>query len=147
MEELQASIESIRDCISVLQGDLHQPGTPAIVLKLAASWQKLQPSLTHFLKTSSGDGELSQQETSTAGLECGPVSVDPPSGRAEEETGSSVCVADGVGDGSYAGGGAVKTGSKSSSTGGGAVTQVSAGSDDQQLASEVVETQSSGLLN
>jgi len=36
-----AAVQSINDCISVLQGDLHQPGTPAIVLKLAASWQKL----------------------------------------------------------------------------------------------------------
>lgn len=33
---------AINSCITVLQGDLTQPGTPAIVLKLAASWEKLK---------------------------------------------------------------------------------------------------------
>lgn len=44
-EEAAVQIQSIDDCISVLQGDLHQPGTPAIVLKLAASWQKVKKAL------------------------------------------------------------------------------------------------------
>ena len=41
----EADIRSIDNCITVLQEGLHQPGTPAIVLKLAASWQKLKDSL------------------------------------------------------------------------------------------------------
>lgn len=52
--EVQASMKSVEDCISVLQGDLHQPGTPAIVLKLAASWQKLHLFLTNYLNSSTG---------------------------------------------------------------------------------------------
>lgn len=41
----EADIRSIDNCITVLQEGLHQPGTPAIVLKLAASWQKLKALL------------------------------------------------------------------------------------------------------
>lgn len=44
MEEEQATIGSIDNCISALQGDLNQPGTPAIILRLTASWQKLKSS-------------------------------------------------------------------------------------------------------
>lgn len=46
MEEAGTSLQSIEDCISVLQGDLHQPGTPAVVLKLASSWKKMKTFLT-----------------------------------------------------------------------------------------------------
>lgn len=38
----KAAIDSISSCISVLLGDLQQPGTPAIVLKLASSWENLK---------------------------------------------------------------------------------------------------------
>lgn len=45
MADIQECLKSVEDCISVLQGDLHQPGTPAIVLKLAATWQKVKAYL------------------------------------------------------------------------------------------------------
>lgn len=44
--EVGTLLRSIDDCISVLQGDLHQPGTPAVVLKLASSWHKVKSFLT-----------------------------------------------------------------------------------------------------
>lgn len=44
-------VESISSCISILKGDLHQPGTPAIVFKLAASWDKLKQYLCKTIKT------------------------------------------------------------------------------------------------
>ena len=40
--EVNSLFQGIDNCISVLQGDLHQPGTPAIVLKLASSWAKVK---------------------------------------------------------------------------------------------------------
>lgn len=43
--DYEAAFVSISSCISVLEGDLQQPGTPAIVLKLAASWEKLKSYL------------------------------------------------------------------------------------------------------
>lgn len=45
-EGCETAIRSVENCISVLQGDLHQPGTPAIVLKLTASWQKVKDFLS-----------------------------------------------------------------------------------------------------
>ena len=56
MEE--ATIKSIDDCISVLQGDLHQPGTPAIVLKLTASWEKFKSFVTERLLRQQEDSGL-----------------------------------------------------------------------------------------
>ena len=41
----EAAIKSVENCLTVLQGDLHQPGAPAIVLKLASSWQTIKTLL------------------------------------------------------------------------------------------------------
>ena len=41
-EELQSLFRDIDSCMAVLQGDLHQPGTPAVVLKLESLWNKLK---------------------------------------------------------------------------------------------------------
>lgn len=78
------TIKSIENCISVLQGDLHQPGTPAIVLKLAASWQKLKDFLSRkplLEKEFENDSELSLQREQVSAeallrtIEEGPASV------------------------------------------------------------------------
>lgn len=53
--ECEATIASISCCISVLLGDLTQPGTPAIVLKLVSSWEKLK---LYFLNLPQGDTSL-----------------------------------------------------------------------------------------
>lgn len=82
MGDNKADIKSIDVCISVLQGDLHQPGTPAIVLKLAASWQKLKPFLCDT-DTDSRNLQLSLQEET-----CKQVSEETSAGSNEEETGS-----------------------------------------------------------
>ncbi len=65
--DIGAAIESINSCICVLQGNLHQPGTPAIVLKLEASWEKLKPFLSsrtpHKLQNSSIGGGADDDDT------------------------------------------------------------------------------------
>lgn len=144
--EVQGFIKSIGDCISVLQGDLHQPGATAIVLKLAASWQKLHPFLTNLLQ----NGVNPHHQSSTQGQQCESGSTDAQSGTISEGTSSSIntdvqapltVARDNVeGDGTV-------------DVPGGVATQLSAppsesgsGLGNQETASEAIETQSSGLL-
>lgn len=97
------TIKSIENCISVLQGDLHQPGTPAIVLKLAASWQKLKDFLSRkplLEKEFENDSELSLQREQVSAeallrtIEEGPASSPSVIGSLPPQTAAAV-VADG----------------------------------------------------
>lgn len=73
----EADIRSIDNCITVLQEGLHQPGTPAIVLKLAASWQQLKALLclpTPVVQLPQGEGlvTLSDYEGTVAAVSDAP---------------------------------------------------------------------------
>ena len=141
MEEtdIKASIKSIEDCISVLQGDLHQPGTPAIVLKLAASWQKLCPFLTNLAHRAPAEDQ--KQETVGSGALLEAVSQE---NGCSTDTRAPLAVA---GDNME---GHVNT--EESQVGALSVSQPLAGSESdsglvkQEIASETSEVQCSGLL-
>ncbi len=68
--EAKRFIQSMDDCISVLQGDLSQPGTPAIVLKLSSSWNKLKALFSSSLEKPNNDTVtkvIGQEETFVTG--------------------------------------------------------------------------------
>ena len=68
MDDTRNLLQSIDECISILQGDLYQPGTPAVVLKLASSWQKLKPFLAHHEQNNS-DNSVGMVEDDTCSLQ------------------------------------------------------------------------------
>ena len=49
MEDLETLQQSIESCISILLGNLQQPGIPAVVLKLSSSWKKVKPFLKEIM--------------------------------------------------------------------------------------------------
>lgn len=125
--DLKAAIDSISSCISVLLGDLQQPGTPAIVLKLAASWEKLKPCLVP-----QGDASLQlsteleqEQADSSAGGKLLQVEDSTPEDSVQAPNAHDVATRDGDTD---------------------AIPMATQLNSEQGLASESNDTESSGLL-
>ena len=122
---------AINSCITVLQGDLTQPGTPAIVLKLAASWEKLK---LYFQSLPQGAGGILQLPVEQEG----------------EEQEEHEIVGEGVG--TECTGDAIQASTAAVDTIGREIepvaTQLTANSegDRQEFASESHETESPGLL-
>jgi len=70
-EELETLFHDIDRCMSVLQGDLHQPGTPAVVLRLESLWNKLKMSSQNCISDGGNSVAIvGNENTGGAGVSC-----------------------------------------------------------------------------